>query len=59
MADNNTTAPAMTIDDSMARVALDLALRITSDSRMRPEQRDEKYWLALYRRCLEATQGIG
>jgi hypothetical protein len=57
MADTNVTAPAMTISDSAARVAFDLALRITQDSRLRPEQRDEKYWLALYRKCHQATHG--
>jgi len=58
MADNNTTAPAMTIDDSMARVALDLALAITSAARMCAEQRAGQSWLALQRRCLEGTQGL-
>lgn len=57
MADNNGNAPAAVISDSAARVALDLALRITQDSRLRPEQRDEKYWLALYRKCHLATHG--
>jgi hypothetical protein len=57
MADTNVTAPAMTISDSAARVAFDLALRITQDSRLRPEQRDEKYWLALYRKCHQAAHG--
>jgi len=57
MADATTTPPVTLVPDSAARVALDLALRITQDSRMRPEQRDEKYWLALYRRCHEATHG--
>lgn len=57
MADNSVGAPAMTIPDSAARVAFDLALRITQDSRLRPEQRDEKYWLALYRKCHQATHG--
>jgi hypothetical protein len=57
MADTNVSAPAMTISDSAARVAFDLALRITQDSRLRPEQRDEKYWLALYRKCHQATHG--
>jgi len=59
MADSTTTEPLTTMSDSAARVAFDLALRITQDSRMRPEQRDEKYWLALYRKCHEATHGIG
>jgi hypothetical protein len=45
--------------DSAARVALDLALRITQDSRLRPEQRDEKYWLALYLKCHRAAHGEG
>ena len=58
MADNNTTPPVTLIPDSAARAALDLALRITQDSRLRPEQRDEKYWLALYRKCHEATHGL-
>ena len=58
MADNNTTPPVTLIPDSAARVALDLALRISQDSRLRPEQRDEKYWLALYRKCHEATHGL-
>ena len=57
MADANGSAPATMISDSSARVAFDLALRITQDSRLRPEQRDEKYWLALYRKCHQATQG--
>jgi len=59
MADSTTTEPVTTTPDSAARVAFDLALRITQDSRMRPEQRDEKYWLALYRKCHDATHGIG
>lgn len=57
MADNNVGPQAATISDSAARVALDLALRITQDSRLRPEQRDEKYWLVLYRKCHQATHG--
>jgi hypothetical protein len=57
MADNNGGAPATMISDCAARVALDLALRITQDSRLRPEQRDEKYWLGLYRKCHQATHG--
>jgi len=57
MADSNGSAPVTMIPDCAARVALDLALRITQDSRLRPEQRDEKYWLALYRRCHLATHG--
>ena len=59
MADNNTAAPTVTTTDSAARVALDLALRITQDSRLRPEQRDEKYWLALYLKCHRAAHGEG
>jgi hypothetical protein len=59
MADTKTNEPVTTTPDSAARVAFDLALRITQDSRMRPEQRDEKYWLALYRKCHDATHGIG
>ena len=58
MADNNGTAQTV-IADCSARVALDLALRITQDSRLRPEQRDEKYWLTLYRKCHQATHGAG
>ena len=58
MTDNN-GAPTVMIADCSARVALDLALRISQDSRMRPEQRDEKYWLALYRKCHQATHGAG
>jgi len=58
MSDSNAGAPAITILDSAARVAFDLALRITQDSRLRPEQRDEKYWLTLYRKCHQATHGI-
>ncbi len=57
MADSNDNAPSMTMLDGAARVAFDLALRITQDSRLRPEQRDEKYWLALYRKCHQATHG--
>ena len=57
MADNTVSLPVTTITDSAARVAYDLALRITQDSRLRPEQRDEKYWLALYRRCHLAAHG--
>jgi hypothetical protein len=57
MADNNVGPQAATISDSAARVALDLALRITQDSRLRPEQRDEKYWLTLYRKCHQAAHG--
>jgi hypothetical protein len=57
MSDSNAGAPTITILDSAARVAFDLALRITQDSRLRPEQRDEKYWLALYRKCHQATHG--
>ena len=57
MADNADTAVMTVLSDSAARVAYDLALRITQDSRLRPEQRDEKYWLALYRRCHQATHG--
>ena len=59
MSDNNAGAPAITILDSAARVAFDLALRITQDSRLRPEQRDEKYWLALYLKCHRAAHGEG
>lgn len=59
MADNNGNAPTTMIADCSARVAYDLALRITQDCRLRPEQRDEKYWLALYRRCHQATHGGG
>jgi hypothetical protein len=59
MADSTVAAPAMTILDSASRVAFDLALRITQDSRLRPEQRDEKYWLTLYRKCHQATHGEG
>lgn len=58
MAEQTTNGPAMVISDSAARVALDLALRISQDSRSRPEQRDEKYWLALYRKCHEAAHGV-
>jgi hypothetical protein len=58
MADSNGGEPVTMIPDSAARVALDLALRITQDSRLRPEQRDEKYWLALYRKCHQATHGL-
>ncbi|MDQ2916062.1 MAG: hypothetical protein M3R40_02700 [Pseudomonadota bacterium] len=57
MADSNDSAPSMTMLDGAARVAFDLALRITQDSRLRPEQRDEKYWLTLYRKCHQATHG--
>jgi hypothetical protein len=57
MSDPNASAPTVTIPDSAARVAFDLALRITQDSRLRPEQRDEKYWLTLYRKCHQATHG--
>jgi hypothetical protein len=57
MADNNGNAPTTMISDCAARVAFELALRITQDSRLRPEQRDEKYWLGLYRKCHEATHG--
>ena len=59
MAANNGSAATTMIADCSARVAFDLALRITEDSRLRPEQRDEKYWLALYRKCHQATQGAG
>jgi hypothetical protein len=55
MADNNGSVTM--ISDCSARVAFDLALRITQDSRLRPEQRDEQYWLALYRKCYRATHG--
>ena len=58
MADNSAATPAVTMSDSAARVAFELALRITQDSRLRPEQRDEKYWLELYRKCHEATHGL-
>ena len=57
MADNSAATPAVTMSDS-ARAAFELALRITQDSRLRPEQRDEKYWLELYRKCHEATHGL-
>jgi hypothetical protein len=57
MADNADSGMMTVVSDSAARVAYDLALRITQDSRLRPEQRDEKYWLALYRRCHQATHG--
>lgn len=57
MAENTLGALVTVASDSAARVAYDLALRITQDSRLRPEQRDEKYWLALYRRCHQATHG--
>jgi hypothetical protein len=59
MSDSNAGPPAISISDSASRVAFDLALRITQDSRLRPEQRDEKYWLTLYRKCHEATHGVG
>jgi hypothetical protein len=59
MADNNTATSTVTTTDSAARFALDLALRITQDSRLRPEQRDEKYWLALYLKCHRAAHGEG
>lgn len=59
MADNSNSGPATVISDSAARVAFDLALRITQDSRLRPEQRDEKYWLTLYQKCHQATHGTG
>lgn len=58
MADNNSAAPVTLAVDSAARVAFDLALRITQDSRLRPEQRDEKYWLSLYDKCHRATHGL-
>ena len=57
MSDSNAGTPEITMLDSAARVAFDLALRITQDSRLRPEQRDEKYWLMLYRKCHQATHG--
>jgi hypothetical protein len=57
MADSNGAATTTMIGDCSARVAFELALRITQDSRLRPEQRDEKYWLALYRKCHQATHG--
>lgn len=59
MTDNSSGAPPVAISDSASRVALDLALRITQDSRLRPEQRDEKYWLTLYSKCHRATHGEG
>ena len=59
MTDSSKGTQAVTIADSAARVALDLALRITQDSRLRPEQRDEKYWLALYLKCHRAAHGDG
>jgi hypothetical protein len=59
MTESSTGAPAVTITDSAARVALDLALRITQVSRLRPEQRDEKYWIALYLKCHRAAHGEG
>ena len=57
MAENTLVGPVTVTSDSAARVAYDLALRITQDSRLRPEQRDEKYWLALYRKCHRVTHG--
>jgi hypothetical protein len=59
MAANNGRAATTMIADCSGRVAFDLALRITVDSRLRPEQRDEKYWLALYRKSHQATHGAG
>ena len=59
MTDSSNGAPAVSIPDSAARVALDLALCITQDSRLRPEQRDEKYWIALYLKCHRAAHGEG
>ena len=59
MTDSSNGTQAVTIADSAARVALDLALRITQDSRLRPEQRDEKYWIALYLKCHRAAHGDG
>ena len=59
MAEHIPSGPSTVASDSAARVAFDLALRITQDSRLRPEQRDEKYWLALYRKCHEAAHGVG
>ena len=57
MTDSSNGTQAVTMPDSAARVALDLALRITQDSRLRPEQRDEKYWIALYLKCHRAAHG--
>jgi hypothetical protein len=57
MSDSNAGAPAITTPASAAPLLLAPSLRITQDSRLRPEQRDEKYWLALYRKCHQATHG--
>ena len=59
MTDSSNGTQAVTIADSAARVALDLALRITQDSRLRPEQRDDKDWIALYLKCHRAAHGDG
>ena len=57
MAENTLGALVTVASDSASRVAYDLALLISQDSRLRPEQRDEKYRLPLYRRCHQATHG--
>jgi hypothetical protein len=57
MADTSTKiqGPVLVQSDSTARVAYDLMMLIARDSKTKPEERSEQWWLTLYAKCWSAA----
>lgn len=59
MADKTEIISPVTIDsDSKERVAFDLMNKIDYYSTVDADQKNEQYWLKLYRKCYKATKGL-
>jgi hypothetical protein len=43
--------------DADSRVAFDLMQKISNFDKVPAEQKDEKYWLGLYRKCWRVAKG--
>ena len=56
--DVSISGPVRIESDSKARVAYDLMIKIDTYNQVKSEQKDEKYWLTLYRRCSKTVDGI-
>ncbi len=54
--DMRISGPVRVVDNSIERVALDLAYQIAQDEAT-SVQKDRQYWLTLYRQCYKATRG--
>lgn len=58
MADKvNIESPVIVESDSKQRVAFELMDRIDTCGNVKPDQKDKKYWLTLYRQCYKAVSG--